>query len=96
MIAAGSLVQALAGVGDEPGARRLIPELIDLAEDLGNPTMALEKAVAHADAGGPILICDSRSFYALVVDDPDDAARILLPTIPIAKSRSPASTNCKP
>jgi len=110
VIAAGSLVQALAGVGDEPGARRLIPELIDLAEDLGNPTItaasymsaaealvqldsrpdaiaALEKAVAQADAGGPILMCDSRSFYALVVDDPDDAARILLPTIPIAKNQ---------
>jgi hypothetical protein len=55
--ATGLLVAALAEIGDQPGARRLIPEAIGLAERLGNPSILSHcygnVAVALAYMGAP-------------------------------------------
>ena len=108
VFATGALVLALAEVGDEPEARRLIPEAIGLAERLGNPStlahnygqvaVALvrmgapheaatmwEHSLIHVDMAGPAMACVYRCSYALRVDDPGKAARILGVAIPIAK-----------
>ena len=108
VFATGALVLALAEVGDEPEARRLIPEAIGLAERLGNPStlahnygqvaVALvrmgapheaatmwEHSLIHVDMAGPAMACVYRCSYALRVDDPPKAARILGVAIPIAK-----------
>ncbi len=62
--ATGLLVQALAELGDEPEARRLIPEAIGLAERLGNPeTLAAnydEVAVALVRMGAP---CEAATMW---------------------------------
>jgi predicted ATPase len=54
---AGLLVVALASLGDEKAARRLIPEAIELAERLGNPTITascyLTAGEALALSGAP-------------------------------------------
>ena len=110
VFATGVLVLALAEVGDEPEARRLIPEAIGLAERLGNPStlahnygqvaVALvrmgapheaatmwEHSLIHVDMAGPAMACVYRCSYALRVDDPPKAARILGVAIPIAKEQ---------
>ena len=57
VFATGALVLALAEVGDEPEARRLIPEAIGLAERLGNPSTLAHNygqvAVALVRMGAP-------------------------------------------
>jgi predicted ATPase len=106
----GLLVLALAELGDEPEARRLIPEAIRLAERLGDPSMlaitydqvavalvrmgAMHEAVTmwengliHVDRAGPIMGCAYRCSYALRLDDPPKAARILGVAIPIAQQQ---------
>ena len=108
--ATGVLVLALAELGDEPEARRLIPEAIGLAERLGDPSMLAitydqvavalvrmgapheavtmwEHGLIHVDMAGPIMACGYRCSYALKVDDPRKAARILGVAIPIAKEQ---------
>jgi predicted ATPase/DNA-binding SARP family transcriptional activator len=104
------LVLALAELGDEPEARRLIPEAIGLAERLGDPSMLAitydqvavalvrigapheavtvwEHGLIHVDTAGPIMACAYRCSYALNVDDPPTAARILAVAIPIANEQ---------
>ena len=104
------LVLALAELGDEPEARRLIPEAIRLAERLGDPSMLAitydqvavalvrlgapheavtvwEHGLIHVDMAGPIMACGYRCSWALKVDDPCEAARILAVAIPIAKEQ---------
>jgi hypothetical protein len=41
--------------------------------------------MAHIDAAGPIMVCTYRGSYALRVEDPQEAARILRPAIAIAE-----------
>jgi predicted ATPase len=57
VIAGGALVVALATLGDEEAARRLIPKAIELAERLGNPTLTascyLTSGEALALSGSP-------------------------------------------
>jgi predicted ATPase len=97
-----------AAMGDEPEARRLVPEAVEVAERLGNPAILtaaygqaaaalarigasheavamFERGMAHIDTAGPIMACTYRGSYALRVDDPHEAARILRPAIPIAE-----------
>jgi tetratricopeptide (TPR) repeat protein len=104
------LVLALAELGDEPEARRLIPEAIGLAERLGDPSMLAvaydqvalalvrmgapheaatmwEHGLSHVDMAGPIMACGYRCSYALKVDDPPRAARVLGVAIPIAREQ---------
>jgi predicted ATPase len=106
--AMGLLPLALAELGDEPEARRLIPEAIELAERLGNPTILgatyeevalalvrigapheavamFEQGLDHVDEAGPTTGCHYRALYALRVNDPLKAARLLGVAIPIAK-----------
>ncbi len=108
--ATGVLVLAVAELGDEPEARRLIPDAIGLAERLGDPSMLAitydqvalalvrmgapheavtmwEHGLVHVDVAGPIMACGYRCSYALKVDDPRTAARILGVAIPIAKEQ---------
>jgi predicted ATPase/DNA-binding SARP family transcriptional activator len=108
--ATGVLVLALAELGDEPEARRLIPEATGLAERLGDPSMLAityeqvavalvrmgapheavtmwERGLIHVDMAGPTMACGYRCSYALKVDDPRRAARILGVAIPIAKEQ---------
>jgi predicted ATPase/class 3 adenylate cyclase len=103
------LVHAVAFLGDAHEARRLIPEAIERAERLGNPTILasaytttgialaqmgasqeavvmFERGLAHADAGGPSVASGCRVQYALRVDDPRKAARIMRAAIPIARN----------
>jgi predicted ATPase len=110
VFATGALVLALAEVGDEREARRLIPEAIGLAERLDNlSTLAhnycqvavalvrmgapheaatmWERSLIHVDTAGPAMACVYRCSYALKVDDPPKAARILAVAIPIAKEQ---------
>jgi predicted ATPase len=102
------LAQAAAFSGDRPEARRIIPDAIELAERLGNPTILavaygiagialarvgepkdagvmFERSLVHADAGGPIVTTSFRGSYAITVEDPQAAARIIRPAIAIAR-----------
>jgi len=45
-----------------------------------------ERGLAQADNGGPIVACSYRSYYALAVDDPIAAVRILRPALLLAKT----------
>jgi predicted ATPase/DNA-binding SARP family transcriptional activator len=106
----GVLVLALAELGDEREARRLIPDAIGLAERLGDPSVLAitydhvavalvrvgapheavtmwEHGLIHVDMAGPIMACGYRCSYALRVDDPTKAVRILGVAIPIAKEQ---------
>jgi tetratricopeptide (TPR) repeat protein len=106
--AVGGLVYTVAFPGDFEEARRLIPEAIERAERLGNPTLLavaymesavalartgvsreagdmFERALVLADAGGPSTASGLRVVYALNVDDPRHAARLLQSAIPIAR-----------
>ena len=96
------LVVIAGDAGDDREARRLIPEVIDLAERLRIPTILsvaydsaglalaqlgahqearvmFERGLVHANAGGPITAVSHRVHHALIVDDPNDAARIIGP-----------------
>jgi tetratricopeptide (TPR) repeat protein len=102
------LLQAVAFLGDAHEARQLIPEAIERAERLGNPTILaaayvnaaialarigapkeavvmFERGLVHGDAGGPNVASNYRVLYALGVDDPYAAARIIQAAIPIAR-----------
>jgi tetratricopeptide (TPR) repeat protein len=46
-----------------------------------------EQGLVHLDAAGPILACVYRSSYALRLNDPREAARVLGVAIPIAKDQ---------
>jgi tetratricopeptide (TPR) repeat protein len=104
------LVQALAWLGDEPGARRLIADAIELAERLGNPTITaachlviasalafvgsrreaiamLDTALPHADDVGPNVAGQMWVLWALLVDDPAEAARALRAAVRLAKDQ---------
>lgn len=50
-------------------------------------TAILRVALQHADAGGPITASDIRALYAFLVDDAEEAVRMLLPALPIARDR---------
>ena len=66
---------------------------------IGSTTEALtlwEQGLAHLGAAGPILSCVYRSSYALRLDDPHEAARVLGVAIPIAKINSLASIRRSP
>jgi hypothetical protein len=47
----------------------------------------LELGLPDAEAGGPITLSDTRSLYALLVDDPQKAARILRPALAVARDQ---------
>jgi predicted ATPase len=108
--ASGMLVQALAWLGDEAGARRIIPDAIELAERLGNPTIIaachlviasalafvgsrreaiamLGTALPHADDVGPNVAGQMWVLWALLVDDPAEAARALRAAVRLAKDQ---------
>jgi hypothetical protein len=46
-----------------------------------------DRGLVHADAGGPITAVTHRVHYALIVDDPNDAARIIRPVFPIVREQ---------
>jgi tetratricopeptide (TPR) repeat protein len=57
---------------------------------IGSATEAMtmwEQGLVHLEEAGPILACVYRSSYALRVNDPHEAARILGVAIPIAKDQ---------
>jgi tetratricopeptide (TPR) repeat protein len=80
----------------ERGERLGNPTILALAygeagvalDRIGAPQEAavmFERGLAYADAGGPHVACHNRVLYALSVDDPSEAARIIQATIPIAR-----------
>jgi tetratricopeptide (TPR) repeat protein len=102
------LGETVAFLGNAEEARHLIPEAIERARRLGNPTILavaygqaaealarigapgeamvmFERGIVHADAGGPHVASACRVHYALTVDDPHEAARIMRTAIPIAR-----------
>jgi predicted ATPase len=106
--AVAGLIYAAAFLGDFDEVRRLIPEAIERAEELGNPALLalaymdsavalarsgepqeaivmFERGLVHADAGGPGTASGLRVQYALNVDDPRHAARILQAAMPMAR-----------
>ena len=118
-VGVGGLVLALAFLGEVSEARRLIPEAIQRAERLGNPTILtavyeqagaalarigepqeaaamFKRGLVHADAGGPIVATTLRVHYALSVDDPHEAARIMRAAIPIARQHLAGSWQSAP
>jgi hypothetical protein len=109
-LAVSQLVYVAALEGNGPETRRLVPEAIDLAERLGNPTILavaygasasslsrigaqdtargmFERGITHADSGGPIIRTAQRALYALTIDDPSEAARVLQDVIRVAKDQ---------
>jgi predicted ATPase/class 3 adenylate cyclase len=109
-LAVSQLAYVAALEGNGPETRRLVPEAIDLAERLGNPTILavaygssasalsrigerdtargmFERGITHADSGGPIIRTAQRALYALTIDDPSEAARVLQDVIPVAKEQ---------
>ena len=46
-----------------------------------------ERGLVHANAGGPITAVSHRVHHALMVDDPNDAARIIRPVFPIVREQ---------
>jgi predicted ATPase/class 3 adenylate cyclase len=107
-LAVSGLVEAAAYLGDAEETRRLIPESIERADRLGNPTILaaayvqaaaaldrigapqeaaamFQRGLVHTDAGGPVVAGTHRVRYAMWVDDPYDAARIIQGVIPIAR-----------
>src|SRR5207302_1829388 len=47
----------------------------------------LKRSLADADAGGPLISSITRTQYSFLVDDPQEAARILRPAISAAKDQ---------
>ena len=47
----------------------------------------LDKALAHADAGGPIVANNTLVLYSLLLDNPTEAALVLRRAIPLAKDQ---------
>jgi hypothetical protein len=50
-------------------------------------TTMFEQGLAHADVGGPLVAMTHRVQFALITDDPHQAARVLLAALPIAKDQ---------
>jgi predicted ATPase len=55
-----------------------------------------ERAVEHADAGGPIVAITYRCMYALQVDDPRESARIIQSAVPVAREHLRGFHQCVP
>ena len=90
------LVTDAIGLAERLGEPTILATTYDTAAAalarIGSTTEALtlwEQGLAHLDAAGPILACVYRSSYALRLDDPHEAARVLGVAIPIAKSVTP-------
>jgi predicted ATPase len=62
---------------------RVAGALLTLGER-GDAVLLVERGLADADAGGPVIACNLRAMYALLIDDPDKAVAALLTAIPIA------------
>jgi predicted ATPase len=52
---------------------------------LEEAAVMFERGLVHADAGGPLVACSSRVHYALYVEDPRAAARIIRPAFPVTR-----------
>jgi tetratricopeptide (TPR) repeat protein len=88
------LIPEAIALGDRLGNPTILAVVYQCAgvalASVGSPREAIEmfeKGLAHADRGGPIVVCSYRSFYALAVDDPLVAAGVLRPAVHIAKEQ---------
>jgi tetratricopeptide (TPR) repeat protein len=94
--ATGQLVAALAALGEEAEARRHIPELIKLAEGLGNPTMT---ATAGANAATALALLSRHDEAVALFEQAlanGDAAGPYKLVPPAAGTRSKSTTLTRP